>query len=284
MRIIPIHAGYFKLDGGAMFGVVPKTIWSKLTPPDDQNLCTWSMQALLIDTGNRVILVDTGIGNKQDEKFRSHFHPHGTQTLEGSIAAAGYRLDQVTDVLLTHLHFDHCGGALYLDAQGKPCPVFPNATYWSNQRHWDWAMQPNERERASFLKENFTPLHTAGLVRMIDVRQDVKWLEDIKIRFFYGHTEALMAPVIPLSKGELIYCADALPAQWYVGMPYVLSFDIRPLVTLKEKESLFQRAVQKNSILFLEHDPVAEALRITFDQTKKRYLATDIGSLSDLMA
>ncbi len=283
MRLIPIHTGFFKLDGGAMFGVVPKTMWAKLNPPDQDNLCTWSMQALLIDTGKRLILIDTGIGDKQDDRFRSHFHPHGEQTLVSSLEKAGYQPQQITDVLLTHLHFDHCGGALYLDAQGKAAPLFPNATYWSNQRHWDWAMQPNEREKASFLKENFLPLQQLGVLRMIDVRQEVSWLEGIKIRYFFGHTEALMAPVIPTSAGEVIYCADALPAQWHVGMPYVMSYDIRPLVTLKEKAILFKRAVKKNAILFLEHDPIAEATRITFDSAKNRYVATETGTLSHLL-
>jgi glyoxylase-like metal-dependent hydrolase (beta-lactamase superfamily II) len=283
MKLVPIHTGYFKLDGGAMFGVVPKTMWEKLNPPDQNNLCTWAMRALLVDTGNRVILIDTGIGEKQEDKFRSHFQPHGEESLVTSIQAAGYKLDQITDVLLTHLHFDHCGGALFLDQQGKPTPRFPNAIYWSNQRHWDWAMQPNEREKASFLKENFLPLHHMGLIRMIDVNQNITWLPDIKIKYFYGHTEALMAPVLSTPKGQLIYCADTLPARWHIGMPYVMAYDIRPLVTIKEKEKLFQETLKTQSVLFLEHDPGVESCRLHFDTDKKRYTAGAIGSLADLL-
>ena len=266
-----------------MFGIVPKMMWEKLNPPDEQNLCTWSMRALLIDTGSRLVLVDTGMGNKQDEKFRSHFHPHGTETLLGSIRDAGYKPEQITDVLLTHLHFDHCGGALYQDQNGKLEPTFPNATYWSNQTHWEWAMLPNEREKASFLKENFAPLLDMGLVRMLDVREQINWLPDIDIRYFYGHTEAMMVPIIHTPKGKVVYCADALPARWHVGMPYVIAFDVRPLVTLQEKEHLFQTSVKEKSVLFLEHDPGIECLTLQFDENKKRFTPAAIGTLADLL-
>jgi glyoxylase-like metal-dependent hydrolase (beta-lactamase superfamily II) len=282
LKLIPIHTGYFKLDGGAMFGVVPKSMWQKLNPPDENNLCTWAMRAMIVDTGNRIVLIDTGMGDKQDDRFRSHFHPHGTETLRGSIEAAGYKLEQITDVLLTHLHFDHVGGALYHDTQGKPQPTFPNATYWSNQRHWDWAMQPNERERASFLKENFVSLQEMGILRMLDVKQGIKWIDDISISYFYGHTEALMVPTMRTPQGKVVYCADILPAQWHVGMPYVMCYDIRPLVTLREKEKLFQKAVREKSTLFLEHDPFAECLTLQFDSAKKRYSPAFVGQLDQI--
>ena len=282
MKIIPIHTGYFKLDGGGMFGIVPKSMWEKLNPPDAQNLCTWAARALLIDNGKQVILIDTGMGTKYDEKFKSHFHPHGKETLHSSLAQAGYTPDQVTDVLLTHLHFDHCGGALEIGSNGQVQATFPNATYWSNQKQWDWAMHPNERERASFLKENFVPLHTMGHLRMIDTKQGIKWMPDISIKFLNGHTEALMAPVIRTPKGQIIYCADALPSQWHIGMPYVMAYDIRPLVTLKEKEKLFAEATRTSTVLFLEHDPVAECCTIQYDQVKKRYAAKETGFLQDL--
>ena len=281
MRITSLNTGSLKLDGGSMFGVVPKRMWEKLNPPDENNLCSWAMRALLIETGKRVILIDTGIGNKQDDKFRSHFQPHGDSSLFGALAHAGVRPDQVTDVLLTHLHFDHCGGAILHNEQGVAEAAFPNAVYWSNQRHFDWAMQPNEREKASFLKENFEPLYREGRMQFVPLRQNFAFDAQIRLRFVYGHTEAMMLPIIRAGKQKLVYCADLLPSQWHVGMPYVMAYDVRPLLTLQEKVRLLEEAAREKHLLLLEHDPLAEYCtvaaapngRIAVEQTGQLSLA-----------
>ncbi len=255
MKLSIIDAGLFKLDGGAMFGVVPKTMWNKLNPADDNNMCTWSMRSLLIEEEDRKILVDTGMGTKQSEKFRSFFHPHGTN-LHKSLAEHNLKVEDITDVFLTHLHFDHDGGAVS-NINGDLIPTFPNAKYWSNERHWNWAKAPNDREKASFLKENFMPLEEHKVINFIDVKQDINWIKNIDIRYSYGHTEAMMSPIIHLPNGKrLIYCADLMPSSYHIPMPYVMCYDIRPLETLKEKEVLLNEAVDHGDILFFEHDPV----------------------------
>lgn len=280
MKVSFIPTGYFKLDGGAMFGVVPKTLWSRLNPPDEDNLCTWAMRCLLIETGNRKILVDTGIGNKQDDRFRSHFHPHGSDTLLGSLAAQGLQAEDITDVLLTHLHFDHVGGAVSRNAQGKLVATFPNATYWSNERHWDWAMKPNPREAASFLKENFVPLQEQGQLQFLDVQKDdLPWLPGIRIRFAYGHTEAMMMPIIENGNQTLIYAADLLPASYHIRLPYVMAYDVRPLMTLAEKADVLDDIQANNWLLAFEHDPRMGATRLTKDE-KGRIVAGDDISLA----
>jgi glyoxylase-like metal-dependent hydrolase (beta-lactamase superfamily II) len=256
MKIEIIETGYFKLDGGAMFGVVPKSMWQRLNPPDDKNLCTWSMRCLLIDTGSRVILIDTGIGGKQDAKFMSHFEPHGEASLLESLKAKGYPPDSITDVFITHLHFDHVGGACEYDADGKIVPTFPNATYWSNEQHYDWAFDPNPREAASFLKENFVPLREGGVLDFIPVKEEQPWHGEMSIDFYHGHTEALMVPTLHLPNGNaLSYAADLLPSQHHVGLPYVMSYDIRPLVTMEEKKRFFDKAIAKDHYIYFEHDP-----------------------------
>ncbi len=260
MKLTTIESGLFKLDGGAMFGVVPKRIWEKLNPPDDQNMCTWALRNLLAETADgRKILFDTGIGNKQDAKWRSHFEPHGEANLLGSLAAAGHRPEDITDVFLTHLHFDHCGAALTRDeVSGEIRPTFPNAVYWSNQRHFDWACKPNAREKASFLAENFVPLAEMGRLRFLEIRQNVEFAPGIRVRFVNGHTEAMMVPHIQTERGTVVFCADLLPSRWHVGMPYVMAYDIRPLVSLREKARLVAEAARHRHLLFLEHDPGAE--------------------------
>lgn len=255
MKVHIIETGDFKLDGGAMFGVVPKSLWKRLNPPDENNMCTWTMRCLLIEDGEQKILIDTGLGAKQDEKFRSHFHPHGSADLVQSIVEAGFSVEDITDVILTHFHFDHVGGALYLNADGKPEPTFPNATYWTNQQHYDWAYTPNYREKASFLKENFVPLKDMGLLKYIDVEQGVRFSDHISIDFVYGHTEAMMIPNITLPNGKtIVYTADLLPSHCHIGMPYVMSYDIRPLDTLKEKASLYEKVVNTDHYIMFEHD------------------------------
>ena len=284
MLLTSLHTGSFKLDGGAMFGVVPRRMWAKLNPPDDQNMCTWAMRALLVQTDDgRNILIDTGLGNKQDEKFRVHFLPHGEESLFGSLARTGLRREDVTDVFLTHLHFDHCGGALWRNEQtGESELAFPNAVYWTNRRHFDWAMQPNDRERASFLKENFVPLYEQGRLRFVEVRQNVEFVPGFRIRFYYGHTEAMMAPLLHTPQGHLLYCADLMPSQWHIPMPYVMAYDVRPLVTLTEKAKMLDEAVRRNFTLFFEHDPLAECGKVQRDAAGRIVLA-QAGSLANVM-
>ncbi len=266
MRVSTIKTGYFKLDGGAMFGVVPQQLWQKLNPPDDHNMCTWAMRCLLIETGGRKILVDTGLGDKQDEKFRRHFEPHGSDSLLGSLAEKGLQAEDITDVFLTHLHFDHSGGAVKYDAEQQLVPTFPNAKYWSNEVHYQWALTPNPRERASFLKENIVPLQEAGVLFHLPTPPGTDWLdwvEGISYRLVYGHTEAMMLLRIPLDGQYLIYCADLLPSSYHIGLPYVMSYDIRPLETMKEKALLLDEAIAHNYLLFFEHDPKVECAYVT---------------------
>ncbi|MDX1408662.1 MAG: MBL fold metallo-hydrolase [Saprospiraceae bacterium] len=283
MRLHTIDAGKFKLDGGAMFGVVPRILWEKLNPPDDNNLCTWALRCLFIEKGDRRILIDTGIGDKQDERFMSHFHPHGAQTLAGSLERLGVSVGDITDVFLTHLHFDHCGGALRRGPDDSIVPAFPNATYWSNRSHYDWAFDPNPREKASFLKENFVPLQEHGVLKYVEEIPDVNWLADIDIFFAYGHTEAMMLPRIRLADRTVVFCADLLPSSMHVRMPYVMSYDVRPLQTLKEKQAFFDEAIDGNYILFLEHDPVTECIRIGRDE-RGRVAVSERGTLAEMLA
>lgn len=255
-----IETGLFKLDGGAMFGVVPKNLWKKLNPPDENNLCTWAMRCLLIETDDRLILVDTGMGDKQDDRFKSFFHPHGDMNLFDSLRLKGFQRGDVTDVLLTHLHFDHCGGAVMFNDKGELVPSFPNARYWSNERHWDWAMNPNEREKASFLKENFVPLLDHQVLQFVDSdKSTLEWLPGISLRFVNGHTEAMMLVQLELDGNRYVYCADLFPSSYHVAMPYIMAYDVRPLVTLQEKEIILNQAVEQGHILIFEHDPKIEA-------------------------
>ena len=284
MKLTPIHTGFLKLDGGAMFGIVPKRMWKKLNPPDENNLCTWSMRALLVETGDRKILIDTGIGNKQDDKFRAHFEPFGPENLFDSLSNAGVRREEITDVFLTHLHFDHCGGALWKnEASGAVELSFPNAVYWSNQLHFDWAMNPNPREKASFLKENFLPLQEMGRLQFIETRQDIEFSKNFQVRFYNGHTEAMMAPLLRTEAGTVLYCADVMPSQWHVGLPYVMAYDVRPLITLEEKARILQEAAALGTILFFEHDPVAECGTVIKDDTG-RFKVDKTGLLRDFLA
>jgi len=271
MNLYTINTGYFKLDGGAMFGVVPKSIWNKINPSDENNMCNWALRCLLIEDGNRLILIDNGIGNKQDEKFFSYYYLHGNDTLDTSLAKHGFYRDDITDVFLTHLHFDHCGGSIIREGD-KLIPAFKKATYWSNQEHWDWAVRPNEREKASFLKENILPIEESGQLKYIDVagfNQDklgkTYFTESISIRFVSGHTQAMMLPQIKYKDKTIIYMADLLPSMGHIPLPYVMAYDMFPLTTLQEKKSFLQEAAENNYILFFEHDPQIECcdLQIT---------------------
>lgn len=255
MKLHVLETGKFKLDGGAMFGVVPKRMWQKMHPADDDNLCTWQMRCLLVEDGNRKILIDTGVGSKQDDRFRSHFYPHDDIDFTESLAKIGLTTEDITDVFLTHFHFDHVGGALKRDAQGAIVPVFPNATYWSNEVHYNWALNPNAREAASFLKENFVPMRDQGILQMIDVQEGIKFSDNISLSFVYGHTEAMMLPYISLPSGNtLIYCADLIPSHHHIQMPYVMAYDLKPLETMKEKKVLHDVATDGKHFLFFEHD------------------------------
>ncbi len=280
MKLYSINTGYFKLDGGAMFGVVPKSIWNKLNPADENNLCTWAMRSLLIEDGNRLILVDTGIGNKQDAKFFSHYYLHGDDTLDKSLARYGFHRHDVTDVLLTHLHFDHVGGAIVVE-KNKMVPAFKNATYWSNEQHWQWATKPNDREKASFLKENIQPIQDSGKLKFIEVKEDIAFSDSVTIRFVNGHTHAMMLPQLNHYKGKtLVYVADLLPSVGHIPIPYVMAYDMFPLTTLQEKKAFLQEALQNNFILFFEHDPLNECC--TLHMTERGIRMKDTFKLEEL--
>lgn len=253
VKLIPIVAGYFKLDGGAMFGVVPKSIWNKLNPADDQNLCLWAMRCLLVDTGDKRILIDNGMGDKQSDKFFSYYHPSGPSIKE-SLAEAGYRPEDITDVFMTHLHFDHCGGGVEKNAEGGFQLTFPNALYWSNQMHWEGALHPNPREKASFLKENIEPIQQSGRLRFID--GPGPWFPGIRVVFVHGHTDAQMLPVIRMDDGrELWFLADLVASSYHLKAAYVMGYDMRPLETMEEKQSILQSIAKENGVAFFEHDP-----------------------------
>lgn len=254
MKLHTLNTGYFKLDGGAMFGVVPKTIWNKLNAADTNNLCSWAMRCLLIEDENRLILVDTGIGNKQDAKFFGHYYLSGDNNLNLSLAAAGFSANNITDVFLTHLHFDHVGGAVVRNGD-KLIPAFPNATYWSNEQHWNWAINPNEREKASFLKENILPLEENGQLKFV---HSPSFTNNISIRFVHGHTESMMLPQITYKERTIVFMADLLPSTAHIPLPYVMAYDMFPLTTLEEKKAFLPEAVENNYVLFFEHDPVNE--------------------------
>lgn len=265
MQLYSIPTGNFKLDGGAMFGVVPKSIWNKINPADENNLCSWSMRCLLIQEGNRLILVDNGIGDKQDAKFMGHYYLHGDDTLDKSLAKHNFHRDDITDVFLTHLHFDHCGGSIIRQGD-KLVPAFKNATYWSNARHWKWATEPNAREKASFLKENILPIQESGQLKFIETHAE-DFPSFIRVRQVFGHTDAMMLPQVTYKGKELLYMADLLPSVGHIPLPYVMAYDMFPLTTLNEKKSFLTEALENDYILFFEHDIQNECC--TLQQTEK---------------
>ena len=278
MKLYSINAGYFKLDGGAMFGVVPKSIWNKINPADDNNMCSWALRCLLIEDGNRLILVDNGMGDKQDAKFFGHYYMHGDDTLDKSLAAQGFHRDDITDVVLTHLHFDHCGGSIVRSGD-LLVPAFKNATFWSNQRHWKWATEPNDREKASFLKENILPIQQSGQLKFIEIHPN-DFPSSMMVRQAFGHTDAMMLPQVQYKGKTIVFMADLLPSAGHIPLPYVMAYDMFPLTTLNEKKAFLTEAQQNDFVLFFEHDPVIECC--TLQLTEKGIRMKDSFKLSDL--
>jgi glyoxylase-like metal-dependent hydrolase (beta-lactamase superfamily II) len=289
MKLYSINTGYFKLDGGAMFGVVPKSIWNKLNPADENNLCSWALRCLLIEAEGRLILIDNGMGNKQDAKFFGHYYLHGDDTLDKSLATHGFTKDDITDVFLTHLHFDHCGGSIIREGE-QLVPAFKNATFWSNEKHWQWATEPNDREKASFLKENILPIQDSGQLKFLPVSE---WsilngihpnpsniISSLQFIFANGHTDAMMLPVINYNGKTIVYMADLLPSAAHIPLPYVMGYDMFPLTTLNEKKVFLNEALEKNYILFFEHDPVNECC--TLEMTLKGIRPKDFFKLSEV--
>jgi glyoxylase-like metal-dependent hydrolase (beta-lactamase superfamily II) len=283
MKIHVIETGLFKLDGGAMFGVVPKTLWQKTNPADENNMCTWALRCLLIEDGKRLMLIDTGIGDKQSEKFFSHYHLQGNDTLIGSIRKAGFHEDDITDVILTHLHFDHCGGAIAWNTQKDGYrPVFKHAIYWSNASHWQWATIPNAREKASFLAENILPIQESGQLKFVERTGSFsrEAFPNIDLLFVDGHTDSMMIPQIKYKGKTIVFMADLLPSVGHIPLPYVMGYDTRPLITLEEKGSFLDTAATENFILFLEHDSVNECC--TLQHTEKGVRLAETFAFSSL--
>jgi glyoxylase-like metal-dependent hydrolase (beta-lactamase superfamily II) len=285
MNLYSIETEFFKLDGGAMFGVVPKVIWNELNPADEKNLCTWAMRCLLIEDEGRLILIDNGIGNKQDEKFLRHYYLHG-DSLDISLAKHGFHRDDITDVILTHLHFDHCGGSIIREGE-KLVPAFKNAVYWSNEKHWQWAVYPNDREKASFLKENILPIQESGQLKFIDAPAtsndklgEVNFANNITVRFVNGHTDSMMLPQIRYKDKTIVYMADLLPSAGHLPIPYVMAYDMFPLKTLSEKKSFLTEAVNGDYILFFEHDATIECCNLQL--TEKGVRVKDTFNLSEV--
>ncbi len=281
MKLYPIQTGNFKLDGGAMFGVVPKSIWQRSNPADENNMCSWAMRCLLIEDGNRLILVDTGMGNKQSEKFFGYYYLFGDASLDGELAKLGFHRDDITDVFLTHLHFDHCGGAISWNKDKTTLePAFKNAKFWSNDLHWKWATEPNPREKASFLKENIIPIQESGQLNMIQrVQSRVSWENLFDVQFVDGHTESQMLPMINYQGKKIVFMADLLPSTGHIPLPYVMGYDTRPLITIEEKETFLKEAADKEYILFLEHDFESECC--TLENTEKGVRLKEKGQLAD---
>jgi glyoxylase-like metal-dependent hydrolase (beta-lactamase superfamily II) len=283
MNLHSLNTGFFKLDGGAMFGVVPKSLWSRTNQPDENNLCTWAMRSLLIEDGDRLILIDTGIGNKQSEKFFSHYYLHGDDSLDGNLKKLGFHRDDISDVFLTHLHFDHCGGAIEFDATKDAFrPAFTNATFWSNKDHWKWATQPNPREKVSFLKENILPIEESGQLKWIDVNgnRTENAFPNIDVFFADGHTDKQMIPIINYKGKKIAFMADLLPSTGHVPLPYVMGYDTRPLLTMTEKESFLNEAANNQYVLFLEHDASNECCNVI--HTEKGVRLGETFSLSEV--
>ncbi|MBI1315469.1 MBL fold metallo-hydrolase [bacterium] len=285
MKLHSLNTGHFKLDGGAMFGVVPKTLWQKSQPADDLNLCSWAMRSMLVEHGDRLILIDTGIGNKQDDKFFGHYHLHGPDNLDDQLRSRGFERADITDVFLTHLHFDHCGGAIERSGDHW-APAFPKARFWSNEAHWGWATRPNPREKASFLAENILPIQESGQLEWIALPETAGVLDRVSTPLGFdclrvsGHTESMMLPLLEVEGRTVVYLADLIPSAAHIPLAWVMGYDTRPLLTLEEKAALLQQAVAGEWLLFFEHDPALECARLA--QTEKGIRLQTAGALVDL--
>jgi len=284
MKINPLNTGNFKLDGGAMFGVVPKSIWNKTNPADENNLCNWAMRSLLIEENNRLILIDTGIGDKQDYKFLSHYHITDNAPLESKLNSLGYTSNDISDVILTHLHFDHCGGAVQKTKDNSLLePTFKNATYWSNEQHWKWATEPNKREKASFLSENILPIEESGQLKYVKRESQFPsiFTNSIDFLFMDGHTESMMLPKIQYKDKTIVFMADLLPSVGHLPLPYIMGYDTRPLLTLDEKEKFLSEACKNEYILFFQHDFINECC--TLQQTDRGIRVKDVFKLKEIV-
>ena len=261
MELFTVDTGFFKLDGGAMFGVVPKSIWSRTNPSDENNLCPWAMRCLLVSDGNRLVLIDNGIGDKQDARFFSHYYLHGDASLTKSLQQLGVHPTDITDVFLTHLHFDHCGGGVKYGSHGQYELTFPRATYWTNEDHWNWATVPNPREKASFLEENILPLQEHGALKYLDLATK-SLFPGVDFLTMDGHTDKQMLPKMQYKGHTLVFMADLLPSVGHIPLAYVMGYDTRPLLTLQEKQQFLEIAARDQYVLFLEHDSVHECCTV----------------------
>ncbi|MBI2967798.1 MAG: MBL fold metallo-hydrolase [Bacteroidetes bacterium] len=279
MKLYSVNTGFFKLDGGAMFSVVPKSIWNRTNPADQNNMISLAMRALLIEDGNRLILIDNGIGNKQDDNFLRFYFLHGDDSLDKSLKKYGFERSDITDVIISHLHFDHCGGSVkWKDDRSGFEPTFKNAAYWSNKKQWDWALSPNRREKASFLSENIVPVQESGQLKFVEENQEI--IPGISLMFSFGHTEGMMHPVIRYNDKTVVYVSDMIPTSGHLPVPYVMSYDVRPLVTMAEKEKFLKHAAENDFILFFEHDPVTECCTLQITEKgvrlRERFLTSEI--------
>src|SRR6267154_5518718 len=279
MNLHVINTGFFKLDGGAMFGVVPKSIWQKSNPADANNMCDWAMRCLLIEDGKQLILIDNGIGNKQSANFFQYYYLHGEDSLTKSLNTLGFSEDDVTDMFLSHLHFDHCGGGVKKEGD-KLLLTFKNAKYWSNADHWKWATQPNAREKASFLKENILPMQESGHLNFVAINKPSPF-KQFDLFYASGHTDKMMVPKIKYKDETICFVADLLPSVGHIPLPYVMGYDTRPLITLEEKERFLKEAAANNYVLFLEHDSLNECCTVV--QTEKGVRLDKAFSLSEII-
>lgn len=283
MKLYSIETGHFKLDGGAMFGVVPKSLWQRTNPADQNNMIDIAATSLLIENGKQLILIDTGLGNKQSDKFFSYYFRWGDHTLDKSLAKHGFHRDDITDVFMTHLHFDHCGGSVQWnkDKTGYE-PAFKNAKFWTNKEHWDWAINPNDREKASFLKENLVPMQESGQLHFLDRSEQRHFYKELNFEVFFadGHTDKQMIPIIEHQNNKLVFAADLLPTAGHIPLPFVMGYDTRPLLTLKEKKQFLDEAAKQNYYLFLEHDAHNEIINLK--ETEKGIRLNQIYTFNEL--